>query len=80
MVCFLGRVRVSDDRLKAKGINSVSDNELFNESDDEDDEDDEYCFNLRTGKVDFDRLRLSNKALLCFSIISLVDSLNTILD
>jgi len=42
MISFAGRVGVFDERLKAKGVNSVSDKELFNESDDEDDDDD--CF------------------------------------
>ena len=65
-----------DDRLKAKGINSLSDNELFDESDEDDEDDEVGRFGGRTGRADFDRLRLNIKESLCFSIITFVNSLN----
>ncbi|CAF1555123.1 unnamed protein product, partial [Rotaria magnacalcarata] len=82
MICLVACVLLSGGRLKENGINSHSNNELFNDDDDdeeeeEEDDDKDVCFDGSTGKADFDRLRLNNKALLCFSIISFVDALYT---
>ncbi|CAF4400437.1 unnamed protein product, partial [Rotaria magnacalcarata] len=64
MICLVACVLLSGDRLKENGINSHSDNELFNDDDDdeeeeEEDDDKDVCFDGSTGKADFDRLRLN---------------------
>ena len=94
MICLAGRVLLFDGRRNAKGINSLSDNELFNDPDDEDVDDDDdddgggggarddadCFFNGRAGKADFDRLRLESKALLCVSTIIFLVSFERILE
>ncbi|CAM4835891.1 unnamed protein product, partial [Rotaria magnacalcarata] len=76
MICLVACVLLSGGRLKENGINSHSNNELFNDDDEEEEEEDDNddCFDGSTGKADFDRLRLNNKALLCFSMISFIDA------